>query len=59
MNRPYILYQMSDELMTGQPQCQGLCRSTPDGTAEAIDIEPKRGVHVMNRKGEMKQSLAH
>jgi hypothetical protein len=57
--RGQIRHDMRDELVTSQTQRQRLFCPPSDGTPKAIRIEPKRGVHVMNRKGEVKQTSAH
>lgn len=57
--RRLIRHEMRDELVARQTERDGMLRSSSDATAKAIDVELKRGFHVVNRKGEMKDYLRH
>ena len=57
--RGLIRHDVRDKLMTGQTERDGLFRPPPDGTAEAIDVEPDGRLDIVNRKSEVKHTFAH
>ncbi len=50
---------MRDKLVAGKSERHRLFRPPPNRTAETVDVEAKRGVYVMDRKGEMKENVRH
>lgn len=59
LQRRLIGGDMPDQLMARQTQRQCMLRSPSDDATKAIHVEPKRGFHVVDRKGEMKDGLIH
>ena len=51
--------QMGHELMPRKSERDGVARFSTQRTAKPIDIETFRGGQIVNRKGEMEESVRH
>ena len=51
--------QMCHELMPRESEHDGVARLPTQSTAKPLDIEALRRRHIMNRKGDMKESFRH